>query len=444
MTVNSLDPTTMSDCTGEAGEPVASCNKEFTHQIKLVSVNGEPVDLRHIPWSVHFDDEKLNNHGNTNEAGKTARVKTPQPKEFFAMVGKLAEGYRRRGNSFGSLKEIAERKISLVTAPNYPEKEVPYCNGYDYIAVVAARTAPRDWRWQGGFGLTEDSPGNQYRFINCGIRQLRDFPAASEGNTTIQRILVVFQAGYTSYDIGKINEYAHEQQSRVVYVKNKNEFIDFLNQRKVKKRLIKKMVFFCHGVINIASFHYAGDDESAGGFEITDIQCVYESVFDYDAEITTYACRAGISVDGDDFTGKDAGQKNSPAQKMADAWDVKIHAFEKRSSYVGIYGTQEEIIQAGNYYKVIKDYTEKIKRHAEEVAKGNKNMTQPHKPDDYEENIKRMQDLIERTKNEKNEGGPLSPNGAWRYPRTGNTPTGLKRGLQQYTPCEWDNDKVKG
>lgn len=266
---------------------------------------------------------------------------------------------------------------------------------------------------------------------------LREFPASSQGDYSIQRIMVLFQHGYTDYDIKKINEYTQRHGGRIVYVKNKSELVDFLKKRKEKKRLVKKMVFFCHGIINIASFHYAGENESAGEFTINDIESVYESVFDYDAEIITYACRAGISVDGSDLTGMDAGQKDSPAQKMADTWDVEVRAFEMRSSYVGTYGTGKEIQSAKNYDKVVKKYEAEVNKYKEAIAKGDKNASSPHKPDDYEVNVRRNEDVREREINEDNGGGPISPNGSWRFPTTGDTPAGLKRGLQLYTPIEW-------
>ncbi len=306
----------------------------------------------------------------------------------------------------------------------------------DYIAVAGARTAPRDWRWQGGFGVTAESKGNQYRFINCGIRQLRDFPQASQGNYSVQRILVVFQQGYNQYDILKINEYAEGHSARVIYVKDKNELVAFINQRKEKKRLVKKMVFFCHGVINYATFHYAGDDVEAGLFGSDEIDKTYESVFDYDAEMITYACRAGISVDGDDLTGREAGQEKSPAQRMANAWDIKVRAFEKRSIYVGIYGTDKEIQLAKNYDEIVKKYENEFKYYMASKKQGDKNIKPPKKPDDYEENIKRNRDIKERSNNEKH-GGPISPNGSWRFPSTGRTLVGLKIGLQKYKPKEW-------
>ncbi|MGR5957829.1 hypothetical protein [Enterobacter ludwigii] len=434
----SLDPTTMPNCTGEAGEPATKCNQEFSHRIKLVPVDEALMSLRDIPWSAHFEEDKYNGQGVTDAEGKTERIKTPQPKKFFALIGKLAEGYRKRGGNFGSLKEVEERKISLVTAPKYPEKEVPYCSGYDYITVVGARTAPRDWRWQGGFGLTEESKGNQYRFINCGLRQLRDFPQSSKGSYSVQRIMVVFKQGYSEYDISKINEYAEKQSSRIIYVRNKDEFVSFLRRRKAKKRLIKKMVFFCHGIINIASFHYSGDNENAGEFFIGDINDVYESVFDYDAEIITYACRAGISVDGNDLTGKDAGQKQSPAQKMADTWDVKVNAFEMRSSYVGVYGTGKEIKEVSDYEKKIEKYKREMSEYKNKKANGEKNLKIPVKPEYYDEMLRRRKDIDERDANQSKSGGPIAPNGSWRYPTSGDTPVGLKKGLLLYRPKEWE------
>ncbi|MDA5490176.1 hypothetical protein [Yersinia kristensenii] len=438
----SLNPTNMPNCTGKVGDVGTKCNQEFTHQIKLIPVEKNKVPLSDIPWTIIFKDIKQNKNGKTDTLGKTERIHTKKPENVIGIVGKLAVAYQRRGENFGSLKEIKEREISLVTEVGKPKKEIPYCDGYDYITVVAARTAPRDMRWQGGYGLTEEGKGNQYRFINCGLRQLREFPTASRDDYAVQRIMVVFQQGYTENDIKIINSYTKKHNSYIVYVKNKSELINFINKRKEKKRLIKELVIFCHGIINVASYHYAGDNKEAGEFNISDIEKVYESIFDYDAEIVTYACRAGISVDSSDLTGVDAGQKQSPAQKMANSWDVKVKAFEMRSSYVGTYGTDKEIQVAKRYDETANRYNAAILQYQKEVAKGNKEIKMPEKPKDYEENIRRYEDIQAREINQQT-GGPIAPNGAWCFPITGNTPTGLKKGLQPYQPMEWKNDKVK-
>ncbi|HFO9782293.1 TPA: hypothetical protein ACHK6T_004558, partial [Escherichia coli] len=214
-----------------------------------------------------------------------------------------------------------------------------------------------------------------------------------------------------------------------------------LNQRKEKGRVIKELVILCHGVIKTASYHYHHEDkdiEKNGMFKHEDIAAVHESVFDYDAHVTTYACRAGISDGDKDFSGKDdAGQKDSPAQKMADNWDVMVKAFEMRSDYSLAYGTGKEIKEAQEYGSVVEKYKKDIDMYNKEKAKGNTEVSPPVKPEGYDEKSKRHADVTTRDKNEKSGGGPIAPNGAWHMPRTGDSPKGLKSGLQDYQPEEW-------
>ncbi|CDL82815.1 hypothetical protein [Xenorhabdus szentirmaii] len=444
-------PTSVPNCAGKVGDVGVKCNQKFSHQLKLLSIDNQ-VNISNVPYA--YISIPARGFGKTNGEGKTDRIITQQPEEVAVLVGKLAKSYERRRGSFGSLKELEERKISLLTNTGEPTTEEPYISGYDYITVVGARTEPgeasfgsakrtittlpdifdseKDWQ------LFTESPGNQYRFINCGLHQLQLFPKASEGDHAVQRIMVVFEQGYTKKDIKRINEYTTGLGGRIVYVKNKQGLINFLNQRKEKKRLIKEMSFFCHGIIDYATFHYKGKDVEGGKFGPEEIEKVYESIFDFDAKITTYACRAGISVDNGwpgDFTGiPDVGQDKSPAQRMANAWDVEVKAFEKRSSYIGIYGTDKETKE---YSKVIDKYEADCKAYKYEVSKGNKNAKPPEKPKDYEIMKKRNEGVKVRDYNEDNGGGPIAPNGSWILPGTGDTPHGLKKGLQNYKPIEW-------
>lgn len=251
--------------------------------------------------------------------------------------------------------------------------------------------------------------------------------------------MVVFQLGYTSKDIGIINKYAESFGARIEYVRNKDELVSFLNQRKEKKRLIKELVLLCHGVIKTASFHYHHENEGtekSGMFKHADIESVDECIFDRNAMVTTYACRAGISNGDKEFNGQDAGQSDSPAQKMADCWDVNVRAFEMRSSYAKIYGTKQEIREAREYGSVVKKYERDTAIYEQEKRNGNNDATPPEKPEGYDEKVKRYKDVIEREKND-NSGGPIAPNGAWCMPETGDTPKGLRHGLQDYQPEEW-------
>ncbi|MBE8598157.1 hypothetical protein IQ209_17070 [Xenorhabdus sp. BG5] len=249
--------------------------------------------------------------------------------------------------------------------------------------------------------------------------------------------MVVFQLGHTEKDIERINDYTKKLGGRIHYVKNIQEFIDFLNLRKQKKRLIKEMVFFCHGIIDYASFHYAGDNEDDGLFGPKEIEKVYESIFDFDSKLTTYACRAGISVSGDDLTGKDAGQDKSPAQRMANTWDIEVKAFEMRSLYDSVYGTGKEIKEAEEYDTVIKKYKADLEVYKKEKAKGNVNAKPPEKPKDYDIMKNRNTDVTVRESNKSKGNGPIAPNGSWHLPGTASDPLGLKKGLQNYKPVEW-------
>ncbi|EJX0633956.1 PAAR domain-containing protein [Salmonella enterica] len=422
---------------GESGKPeqraqsVKNNAKKYSHQIKLHS-DVSDISVQDVPWVFIFSDG-TSKTGKTNQLGESERIYTDASEKVTALIGKLAWSWQKRGNAFGSLKKIMDRKIELITEENLPVKNIPWISGRDHIVVVAARTIPENW-----YGK-DDTEGNQYRFINCGIKQLQSFPPARWGNTSVQRIMVVFQLGYTSKDIGIINKYAESFGARIVYVRNKDELVSFFNQRKEKNRLIKELVLLCHGVIKTASFHYHHEDEGtekAGMFKHSDIENVDESIFDLDAMVTTYACRAGISNGDKEFNDQDAGQKDSPAQKMADCWDVSVKAFEMRSSYAKVYGTKQEIKEAREYGPVVEKYERDMGKYKQEKENGNNNATPPKKPEGYDEKAKRYNDVIEREEND-NSGGPIAPNGAWRMPETGDTPKGLKHGLQDYQPKEW-------
>jgi hypothetical protein len=427
-------PTSVPNCSGKVGDPGVKCNQKFSHQLKLLPIENQ-VNVSNVPYA--YISIPSRGFGKTNEKGETDRIMTKQPEEVTVLVGKLAKSYERRGGNFGSLKGIEERKISLITNTGEPTTEKPYISGYDYITVVGARTAPRDWRLRGGLGIKKQSPGNQYRFINCGLYQLQLFPKASQSDYAVQRIMVVFQQGHTDTDVARINDYTKKLGGRIKYVKNIQELIYFLNQRKEKKRLIKEMVFFCHGIIDYASFHYAGDNEDDGLFGSKEIEKVYESIFDFDSKLTTYACRAGISVSGDDLTGKNAGQDKSPAQRMANTWDIEVKAFEMRSLYDSVYGTGKEIKEAEEYETMIEKYKANLEIYKKEKAKGNVNAKPPAKPKDYDVMQKRNTDVTVRELNKSKGNGPIAPNGSWHLPGTASDPLGLKKGLQNYKPVEW-------
>lgn len=319
---------------------------------------------------------------------------------------------------------------TLQTEKNLPVHPIQCSANLDYIAVVGARTRT----WISPFddpGAIRNaflsSKGNQYMFINQGLLQLKLFPKITS-NYSVQRILVVFQHGYTSTDIQRINEYTTRLNTRIIYVKTVNELINFLNQRIEKNRAIKKLIFFSHGVIGKISLRYEGDDVTSGEFTKESVTQVNKLVFDYDAEVISYACRTGIGKDGESFKNSTEAQpEKSLAQDMANQWMVVVKAFERRSLYAKTYGTGTEIQQAKNAEAVIDDYEKK-----EKLYKAGKLKERPQKPPNYDQLSERLKSIKTRDHNTQEDGGPIMPLGAWHLPTSGATPDGLRHGLQIY------------
>lgn len=258
----------------------------------------------------------------------------------------------------------------------------------DFIAVAGSA----EGGWSDNISSAfRQSVGNRYMFINQAIRALYTFDKpeyAKDGTPKKQRILVVFQFRYTKNDIKKIEKYAQNASSRVVYVKSEKEFIEFLNKRKALNREIKKLEIYSHGVIGFISFHYSSDifkhkRVPDGVFGKSSVDKVNASIFARDAQVTSYACRTSIGEEGDKFPSSSAAKpENSLAQYMADKWGILIRAYERRSLYTNTYGTAKEIAEASNY-------------------KG----TDPIL-------VQRSESIEQREENEKNDGGPIMLKGA--------------------------------
>lgn len=316
---------------------------------------------------------------------------------------------------------------TLQTEKNLPIHTMQYLANEDYITIVGARTRTWDISLGGATRTFRSDKGNQYMFINQGLLQLKLFPQTTS-DYKVQRILVVFQHGYTSTDIQRINEYTTRLNARVIYVKTVSELIKFLNQRIEKKRAIKKLMVFSHGVVGRISLRYAGDDVTSGEFTKTSVTQVNKSIFDYDAEVISYACRTGIGKDGESFkSSAEAQPEKSLAQDMANQWMVTVKAFERRSLYAKTYGTGTEIKEAQDSEAIIKEYDKK-----EKLYNDGKLKDKPQKPPNYDLLKERTKSIKTRDQNAKGDDGPIMPLGAWHLPTSGATPTGLKNGLQVY------------
>ena len=134
--------------------------------------------------------------------------------------------------------------------------------------------------------------------------------------------------------------------------------------------------------------------------------------FDYDAVVTTYACRAGISVNGKDLTGMDAGQENSPGTKDGGLLGRGVSERLKWSDYSSIYGTKKKYVQQKNYEDVIEEYEESLRNIIRKRRMVMSILRRPRNP----KIMMRCQNAMMMSQREMltlNGGaGPIAPNGA--------------------------------
>lgn len=142
--------------------------------------------------------------------------------------------------------------------------------------------------------------------------------------------------GYVKSELLAI-EYLKTKGCTVKAIKSISDFKDAINTREKdkdgKEYKIQNLVFFAHGLANVICLNYPLTNMDVGLDTITSLE---KSAFTPSGRIYSYACRTGISVDdtGFGFSSLSAAKpENSLAQKMADHFDVKVHAFYKRTFF---------------------------------------------------------------------------------------------------------------
>ncbi|PJG84207.1 hypothetical protein [Conservatibacter flavescens] len=249
--------------------------------------------------------------------------------------------------------------------------------------------------------LIGDYEGNAYMFINQGIRAIKKYNDKIKSDRD-SVILIVFEEGYTFNDKKIIEFSAKSKNTSLFFVKNVDELINILNARKNTCREIQEMEIYSHGLPGGIEFHYdiayyynehiwIKIMKKDGTLNKTMIDKLDKKIFSKSARVRSYACRTGISEWNESFTNSnEAKPENSLAQYIADKLQVTVEAYEKRSLYDQTYNVEDE----------------------------------------EDEDIL----ILEREKNDRNNGGPIMSDGAIKPPISGDTPRGLKDDLQTYFP----------
>ncbi|MDH0091476.1 hypothetical protein N7373_08470 [Achromobacter mucicolens] len=347
------------------------------------------------------------------------------------------------------------------SGPDNPTTEVEAIADFDYVTVVGC-SVPRIFdSWSArdvASNVWNGQAGDKVWFINHGIRQLQQYPKGTP-DYSIQRVFLMFTEQYP-------RKLLDEVKSIVVgmYGASYRELtsisglIDFVQMRLKKQRRIKQMDFYAHGVVHSVEFGYETGSKTQAELRFGPAQArmMNELAFDDEARIFSYACRTGLGLDvGDRLDpGEDPKYNESLAQVLADAADVRVDAFPRRTSYENTFGTSsdrkaaletqrkmEQYKQAQEqYFRLIALYRQRVKTSDNariESVSDEPPPEAPVKPYSEEEEMLVIQ-MQERDKYSQDSElkVPLDKYGAVRPVGSGKTPEGLPMGLKAFSPME--------
>lgn len=220
--------------------------------------------------------------------------------------------------------------------------------GRDFVVVAGLDSDKKDV-----------SDGNKARFVNQATRMLRLNKAnlkASDRNVYLSFRGIPDRAGADGGKIrGHIGDAAHEELKRIVterhgaiymFLDSADELVNFINSRGAEKRVVKKLDIFTHGYTDHFAFGYQSSDlkiQERYNFWTGHASRLQKEMFDFDSLITSWSCRTGTgNPEKKDMTGKDPMYDKSLAQVIANATQVKVLAFRRRSDYANTYGISDE------------------------------------------------------------------------------------------------------
>ena len=143
--------------------------------------------------------------------------------------------------------------------------------------------------------------------------------------------------GYSKSELLVI-EYLKDKGCDVKKIKSVGDFKNAINIRKKDERgrdyKIQNLAFFCHGLHSRLALNYEGEKNI--DITLRTLPSLNASSFCHGGRIYSYACRTGV-FERDYQLGfsslKEAKPELSLAQKMADHFKVKVHAFYKRTFF---------------------------------------------------------------------------------------------------------------
>ncbi|MDX1368467.1 hypothetical protein [Pseudomonas sp.] len=222
------------------------------------------------------------------------------------------------------------------TSAQHAIQQIPVSLQRDFISVVGAShmTLLESLRGQ---------KGNKMRFINQGIRQIRLYPAATANDST-QRLFLIFTEDYERPLLDAVKNVVEGYGAKYRELDSISHLLDFINLRISKKREIKQLDVFAHGLVGTIEFGYELDKADSYRLRDAQAQMLKPEAFDLGAKIYSYACRTGLGIRADLHVseGEDPLYEQSLAQLMANTTQTSVWAFPRRSNYDQTYGTSAD------------------------------------------------------------------------------------------------------
>lgn len=334
------------------------------------------------------------------------------------------------------------------TSAQHPIQQIPVSLQRDYITVVGASHMTLLERLRG-------QKGNKMRFINQGIRQVRLYPPATANHAT-QRIFLIFTEDYERPLLDAVKDVVENRYgAKYRELDSIAHLLDFINLRISRKREIKQLDLFAHGLVGTIEFGYELDKADSYRLRNAQAQMLKPEAFDLSGKIYSYACRTGLGIHADVHVNEDEDPlyEKSLAQLIANTAQTAVWAFPRRSNYdqtygnasdrAGLQGAQQRV-QADaqamkNYKRQLNDYQRRLAAHR--TAKQNPNAELPNEiapKRPIKTATSEQETLVRHAKSrddyDRSIGYPLDAEGAVHPVRAGDSPTGVPASLREYKP----------
>ena len=165
-------------------------------------------------------------------------------------------------------------------------------------------------------------------FIAAAYAKVKDLRFATK------KTVAYVDNGYTRAEKLTLDSLRDKYGFEIVKIASSADVIALLNKDRDECKL-QDVAFFSHGIVGHIALNY-GQQGKIIPFGVDNFTSVRKDAFMSSGRIYSYACRTGVAVEDYKRGFKaeaDAKPEISLAQKMADYFDIEVHAFLRRSFY---------------------------------------------------------------------------------------------------------------